>query len=149
MIEFELIPKQGISDIRFGMEKSEVRKLMEQNYNVKVKSLDKDYYFDSCLQFNYENNTLSFIEVAIGSPPPFKLRVFNTAIHKIGEKRLLELLEKEDELDTELSEENSPLFKNNIITLWRRFKNKKWEAVGIGDDRFYKESVRIMNEYKD
>lgn len=149
MIEFELIPKQGISDIRFGMEKSEVRKLMEQNYNVKVKSLDKDYYFDSCLQFNYENNTLSFIEVAIGSPPPFKLRVFNTAIHKIGEKRLFELLEKEDELDTELSEENSPLFKNNIITLWRRFKNKKWEAVGIGDDRFYRESVRIMNEYKD
>ena len=148
MIEFELKPKEGISEIKFGMNRAEVRSTMESIYNEKGDA-GAEYYFDNSLQFNYEDDTLSFIEIAIGHAPPFKLSIFKTAVHRVGEKRLFELLSNNDRINPKLSDENSPLFQKGIITLWRRLKNKKWESIGIGDDRYYKQCIELNKEYED
>jgi hypothetical protein len=76
-IIIELIPNVGLPDIRFGMNRMEVRKKMNDHYGAsdyKLRSENTECYFKNSLQFSYENdNTLSFIETA--SPPPIFVRI--------------------------------------------------------------------------
>lgn len=148
-ITFELIPHKGLSDILFGMDRKNVRATMKNTYGVDtatdIKS-PKDFYFGSSLQFNYKGKTLSFIEIAIGHPLPFQLKLFGTFIHKMAGKKLQALIEEHDTVDDRLSLDDNLYFKENYITLWRSHKKAKWDALGLGDRRFYEHYLSMSND---
>jgi hypothetical protein len=61
-----------------------------------------------------------------------------------------------DSMNEELSEGGcNPVFQDNIIAFWDlneqydhhgRYKKKKWGAIGIGDERYYKAICDIHNQ---
>jgi hypothetical protein len=146
----EFTPKKGILHINFGMSMDTVKEIMKTKYNAdKIDPKgDRTYcYFKNSLQFSFEeDNTLSFIEAY--SPPPVGIRLLSINTWEIDGNELLDRLNKVDTINEAISEGGSnPIFQNNIIALWDLaeqydhiggYKHKKWGAIGIGDERYYK-----------
>ena len=141
-------PKNGVDNIKFGMKREEVEKVLKSEYK-QDKTFQKkstDYYFENSLTFSFEDDsTLSFIEVS--SPPPIYLKINDIKTWDIPGNKLLEIIKEFDVIDTDLFEyEYNPTFKNNIITFYDldeqydhigNKKTPKWGAIGIGDQRYY------------
>lgn len=70
-------PFIGLGDLRFGMEREEVRLLLGNIYKAFSRedriSLDVDYYVNTGLQLNYDaNDELEFIEALIPANPCYR-----------------------------------------------------------------------------
>jgi hypothetical protein len=157
MTIIEFVPKKGILHVDFGMTRDKVKEIMKTKYKAKaseLKGADTDCYFESSLQFSFESdNTLSFIEAY--APPPIGVRLLDINTWEISGEELFDLLSKVDQMNETISEGGSnPIFQKNIITLWELdeqydnlggYKSKKWGAIGIGDERYYKQ---ICDLYK-
>lgn len=149
-ITIDLIPNIGLKDIRFGMHKDEVHKVMYELYGVTSfipRNKETECYFDNSLQFSYEEDeTLSFIETA--APPPIFVTILGINTWEVPGDKLLALLKEKDSINMEISDGGcNPIFENTHITLWDLdeqydhigdYKTLKWGAIGIGDERYYK-----------
>lgn len=156
-IIIELIPNQGLRDISFGMHRLEVRQKMEDLYRItefKKRNEETECYFESALQFSYEEDgTLSFIEVA--AAPPVYVILFGIRTWEISGAELQTLLSEKDSINMEISEGGcNPIFEKTHITLWHLDEQydhignqttPKWGAIGIGDERHYNEICNIYN----
>ena len=154
-IIIELIPNQGIKDISFGMHRIVVRRKMKELYGItefKERNKETECYFESSLQFSYEeDDTLSFIEVA--ATPPVYVIIFGIRTWEISGKELQNLLSEKDTINMEISEGGrNPIFEKMHITLWDLDEQydhignqttPKWGAIGIGDERYYTEICKI------
>lgn len=156
-IIIDLIPNDGLKEIKFGMHKTEVRQKMKEIYgdiNFSNRSEDTECYFSNSLQFTYEKDgTLSFIETA--SPPPIYVTILGLNTWEVSGEELLKKLSEKDKVNDEISEGGyNPIFENTHITLWDldeqydhigNGKIARWGAIGIGDNRYYSQ---ICSLYK-
>jgi len=127
----ELIPKQGMEHIHFGMSRDEVRSIMIAKYNADSpmkRNEETECFFENSLQFSYESdNTLSFIEIS--SYPPIGVRILGVNTWEIDGKELLDFLNGKDSMNEKISEEgNNPIFQENIITLYEL--DEQYDVIG-------------------
>lgn len=158
-IIIELIPKVGIPPITFGTSRETVRQIMMDQYaeqpSPRSKGPDTDAYFDGCLQFFFEKDqTLSFIECWNSNRRTHAIKILDFNTWEVSGKELLEGLKAIDKIDISISDEDEPIFMDNIIALWGldeqydhfdNWKTPKWGAIGIGDDRYYQAIREIHN----
>lgn len=151
----ELIPNQGLKSITFGMHRLEVRQKMKELYGItdwKERNQQTECYFENSLQFSFEEDgTLSFIEAA--AAPPVYVILFGIKTWEISGAELQNLLSEKDSINMAISEGGwNPVFEKLHITLWDLDEQydhvgnqttPKWGAIGIGDERYYREICKI------
>jgi len=157
-IFIDLIPNVGLKDITFGMNRNGVRKKIKEIFGIEDFATRDKYtecYFDNSLQFSYEkDDTLSFIETA--SPPPIFVSILGIRTWEIAGDELLRLLCEKDSIDMDISEGGlNPIFQKTHIALYdlssdhdfiEKHMIPKWDAIGIGDDRYYRSIRAIYNK---
>lgn len=155
-IEIVMIPNIGMDNIRFGMERGEVRKIMKEQFGTKEYEVTEngqtECYFGHTLRFSFEaDNTLSFIETS--SPPPIYVTLLGIKTWEISGNELFKMICEHGEMKREISESgHNPIFKRTRITLYDLDEQYhhigdqsvlKWGCIGIGDERFFKKVCEI------
>lgn len=156
MIFVELIPNYGLKGIPFGTPKEEARKLVANLFGDELPELSgtgADSYFNAALQLDYEDETLSYIEVYGGGPVYATLYGIET--WTIPGTELIKRIKEREPLDEELSKNDDPFFRDGKIAFWDLdeqyddfggYKTPKWGSIGIGDSRYYEAICRIKNK---
>jgi hypothetical protein len=135
-MELLIEPHDGIGFIKLGMEKSEVRQLLLEHYTISQGA--SDFYFDSCLQIEFENDCADFIGISYNLA--FKVRYKNINVFNIDASKLFELIAS-SESQAHKFNECEYIFPDQVITLYDsdfqydysgNFKRMVWAQIGIG-----------------
>ena len=140
-MEFLIKPHDGIGPIKLGMSREQVKELLAGFFTLSDGA--SDHYFDSCLQIEFENNSVDFIGVSHNAA--FTVSYENSNVFGIEGTALFYSIES-NESGNHCLNESEYLFPDQIITLWDsdfqydyigNHKRNVWAQVGTGTKSYF------------
>jgi hypothetical protein len=141
-MEFLIKPHDGIGPIKLGMPRKQVKELFAGFLNLSNGA--SDFYFDSCLQIEFENDLVDFIGVSQNES--YQLLFGNIDAFDVEGITLFNAISA-NESKNHLCNESEYIFPDQIVTLWDmdeqydylgNHKRKVWAQVGIGTKSYLK-----------
>ena len=150
MIEYEVVPLEGIGQVKLGMHRDGVRKIMGENPETSGSRNQVDNYHGEGFQVFYaENDTVEFIELLRDSGFSAVARGIN--IFETTAKESLRLIAQySDYNQDDLEVGYSYVFSDIELSLWRpsipesddEEEGKYFSTVGIGVRGYYSETTK-------
>lgn len=141
MLNFEIIPHEGVGPVKFGMKAHEVEAVMGKPEDIQ----DNRHYYLSGFMVDFNTSgKVEFIELA--DSPKFQAKYHGRNLHKLKSDEALNYVSQFDTFDTDDPELGySYIFKNLQLSLWRGTLPEDefdedgayFEAVGIASDNYF------------
>jgi len=141
-MEFLIKPHDGIGPIKLGMSREQVKELFTGFFTLSDEA--SDFYFDSCLQIEYENDLVDFIGVS--QNPNYQLIYDGFDVFDVEGFTLFNIISANEPVSQSINE-SEHIFTDQIVTLWDmseqydyigNHKRKVWAQVGIGTKSYLK-----------
>jgi hypothetical protein len=150
MTEYEVVPLEGIGEVRLGMNRKEVRKIMGENPETSGSRGQVDNYHQNGFQVFYtEEDTVEFIELLRESG--FRATARGVNIFDTTAKEVLHLIARySDYNQDDLELGYSYVFPDIELSLWRPSipesdddeEGKYFSTVGIGTRGYYSATTK-------
>jgi hypothetical protein len=141
-MEFLIKPHDGIGPIKLGMPREQVKELFAGFFTLSDEA--SDFYFDSCLQIEFENDLVDFIGVSQNEN--YQLMFGGIDVFDVEGLILFNAI-LANEPENHSFNESEYIFPDQIVTLWDMdeqydylgdHKRKVWAQVGIGTKSYLK-----------
>ncbi len=141
-MEFLIKPHDGIGPIKFGMPREQVKELFAGFFTLSDGA--SDFYFDSSLQIEFENNLVHFIGVSQNEN--YQLLFGGIDAFDVEGITLFNAISANESMSHSFNE-SEYIFPDQIVTLWDmdeqydylgNHKRKVWAQVGIGTNSYLK-----------
>ncbi|MCU7977392.1 hypothetical protein L5M43_19425 [Shewanella sp. SW36] len=141
-MEFLIKPHDGIGPIKLGMSRKQVKVLFAAFFTLSDGA--SDFYFDSCLQIEFENDLVDFIGVSQNDN--YQLMFGGIDAFDVEGITLFNAISA-NESESHSFNESEYIFPEQIVTLWDMdeqydnlgdHKRKVWAQVGIGTKSYLK-----------
>ena len=141
-MEFLIKPHDGIGPVKLGMNREQVRELLAGFFSLSDEA--SDFYFDSCLQIEFENDLVNFIGVSQNEN--YQLMFGDIDVFGIDGSTLFKVISA-NESESHSFNESEYIFPDQIVTLWEmdeqydyigNHKRKVWTQLGIGTKSYLK-----------
>ena len=141
-MEFLIRSHDGIGPIKLGMSREQVKELFAGFFTLSDEA--SDFYFDSCLQIEFENNLVDFIGVSQNEN--YQLMFGAIDVFNVDGITLFNAISA-NESKSHSFNESEYIFPDQIVTLWDmdeqydylgNHKRKVWAQVGIGTKSYLK-----------
>ncbi|UCX05085.1 hypothetical protein [Shewanella glacialimarina] len=139
-MEFVIKPHDGIGLIKLGMSREQVKELFSGFFTLSDGS--SDFYFDRCLQIDFENDLVDFIGVS--QNVNYQLMFGGIDAFDVEGITLFNAISA-NESESHSFNESEYIFPDQIVTLWDmdeqydylgNHKRKVWAQVGIGSKSY-------------
>ena len=141
-MEFLINPHDGIGSIKLGMPREQIKELLAGFYTLSDGA--SDFYFDTCLQIEFENDLVDFIGVSQNEN--YKLMFGGIDAFDVDGITLFNAISANESVVHSLNE-SEYIFPDQIVTLWDmdeqydylgNHKRKVWAQIGIGTKSYLK-----------
>lgn len=159
-MKINIKPREGINDIRFGLNSKTVRLKLGTPESTKEKSMFQyeginipypktDYYFNNSLKILYdENDNVEFIEIA-SKESNLEISIYGFSLNQVSAEEIISFLATEKKLKYDENGEEFPytyIFVDLDLTFWRQVlpedekdeEGKYFDTVGIGKTGYLK-----------
>jgi hypothetical protein len=146
-MEFVIKPHDGIGLIKLGMSREQVKELFSGFFTLSDGT--SDFYFDSCLQIDFENDLVDFIGVS--QNVNYQLMFGGIDAFDVEGITLFNAISA-NESESHSFNESEYIFPDQIVTLWDmdeqydylgNHKRKVWAQVGIGSKSYLEVAIGL------
>ena len=149
-MKFSIIPHKGIGLIHLGMDRDDVMNTLGE-HNFDQSHGNSDYYFQSALQIEFENDKVDFIGVSFS--PLFDLEYEGKNLFSLNANEVFSLISGNESSKHNFIE-SEYIFPDQIITLWDAdyqydYKNshtqKAWGQIGLGSQNYFQAIQKLSS----